>query len=53
VRGDVKYCIVGNPTEFPAYAEVPLELVRHAAKEFLLTAGQRPTCVQWAMPEIW
>jgi hypothetical protein len=44
---EVVYHIAGNPTEFPAAAEIPLPLVREAVKEFLLSGGQRPTCVEW------
>ncbi|MFE3946603.1 Imm1 family immunity protein [Streptomyces sp. NPDC059118] len=49
----VAYHVVGNPTEFPASAEVPLGLVRQAAKEFLSSGGRRPMCVPWQEPEIW
>ncbi|MFE3900608.1 Imm1 family immunity protein [Streptomyces sp. NPDC059153] len=51
--GEVTYFVAGNPTEFPATAEIPLALVRQAAKEFLSCGGRRPTCVQWQEPEIW
>ncbi|MGW2180839.1 Imm1 family immunity protein [Streptomyces sp. NPDC001732] len=50
---EVVYFVVENPTEFPETAEIPLALVRQAAKEFLSSGGQRPTCVQWQEPEIW
>ena len=49
----LKYCIDGNPTEFPDWAEIPVELVRQAVKEFLGSRGRRPTCVEWRIPEIW
>ncbi|MCX4749213.1 Imm1 family immunity protein [Kitasatospora sp. NBC_01287] len=52
-RGEVSYCIVGNPTEFPDRSEVPVSLIRQAVKEFLTSGGQRPTCVQWQVPEFW
>ncbi|MFF2329006.1 MULTISPECIES: Imm1 family immunity protein [unclassified Streptomyces] len=51
--GEVAYFVAENPTEFPATAEIPLALVRQAAKEFLSSGGQRPTCTQWQEPEIW
>lgn len=51
--GEVAYFVVENPTEFPATAEIPLALVRQAAKEFLSSGGCRPMCVQWQEPEIW
>ncbi|GGT40139.1 Imm1 family immunity protein [Streptomyces atratus] len=49
----VVYHVAGNPTEFPATAEVPLALVRQATKEFLSSGGRRPMCVQWQEPEVW
>ncbi|MCX5105614.1 Imm1 family immunity protein [Streptomyces sp. NBC_00053] len=50
---EVSYFVVENPTEFPATAEIPLALVRQAAKEFLSSGGRRPMCVQWQEPEVW
>ncbi|WP_353962457.1 Imm1 family immunity protein [Streptomyces sp. NBC_01221] len=50
---EVTYFVAENPTEFPATAEIPLALVRQAAKEFLSSGGRRPTCTQWQEPEIW
>jgi hypothetical protein len=52
-RGEVTYHIAGNPTEFPERAEVPVESIRQAVKEFVTSGGQRPTCVEWQVPEIW
>lgn len=52
-RGEVTYHIAGNPTEFPGRAEVPIELIRQAVKEFVTSGGQRPACVRWQVPEIW
>lgn len=52
-RGEVPYFIVGNPTEFPEYSEIPIALVRQAVKEFLASGGQRPTCIEWQVPESW
>ncbi|MFC1419705.1 Imm1 family immunity protein [Streptacidiphilus cavernicola] len=52
-NGPVKYCLADNPTEFPGWAEIPVELVRQAVKEFLGSRGRRPTCVEWRIPEIW
>ncbi|MFJ8983017.1 Imm1 family immunity protein [Streptomyces sp. NPDC102282] len=45
--GDVVYHIAESPTEFPSMAEIPLPLVREAVKEFLLSGGMRPACVDW------
>jgi hypothetical protein len=52
-RGEVTYYIDTNPTEFPERAQVSIELVRKAVKEFVLSGGRRPTCVEWQVPEIW
>ena len=30
-----------------------LDVVRLAVKEFLVSKGRRPTCVQWQVPEVW
>ncbi|MFJ9639218.1 Imm1 family immunity protein [Streptomyces sp. NPDC101178] len=46
-EGEVTYHIAENPTEFPVSAEIPLSLVRDAAREFLLSGGRRPVCVEW------
>ncbi|MGW0804744.1 Imm1 family immunity protein [Nonomuraea sp. NPDC002799] len=43
------YYIQGHPTEFPVHSEISIDLVRQAFKEFLLSGGQRPTCVQWQL----
>lgn len=43
---EVYYEYMGNPQDFPLDAEVSLDVVRTAVKEFLDT-GQRPTSVQW------
>jgi hypothetical protein len=52
-RGEVVYHVAKNPTEFPNRAEVPIELIRQAVKEFVMSGGQRPTCVEWQVPENW
>jgi hypothetical protein len=50
---EVEYYIDDNVREFPASAEIPIPLAREAVKEFLLSGGQRPTCVTWQKePEI-
>jgi hypothetical protein len=51
-RGDdvdcdpVVYHYMNVPHEFPANAELPLEEVKAAVREFVHT-GRRPACVQW------
>jgi hypothetical protein len=46
-RTEIHYALMGNDTQFPPYADIPLDLVGRAAKEFLDSGGQRPTCVAW------
>ena len=41
------YSLMGHLMEFPEHSDVPIDLVRQAAKEFLLSGGDRPTCVEW------
>src|SRR5690349_2724687 len=41
------YSLMGTLMEFPEYSDVAIELVRQAGKEFLLSGGDRPTCVAW------
>ena len=50
-NGIPSYFIVGNAIEFPDRSKIPIDLVRRAVKEFLASGGQRPTCVQWQVPE--
>jgi len=52
-RGDVFYSITGQATEFPDRSEIPVDLIRGAVKEFLVSGGKRPECVQWQVPEVW
>ncbi|MGW1963706.1 Imm1 family immunity protein [Streptomyces sp. NPDC001935] len=35
------------PREFVEPPEVPVDVVRQAVKEFVLSGGQRPTCLEW------
>jgi hypothetical protein len=41
------YFYMGHWRKFTASAEIPLDVIREAVKEFLVTDGARPTCVQW------
>jgi hypothetical protein len=50
-RTEVIYYSTAEVTEFPGPCEIPVDLVRRAAKEFLASGGQRPTCVRWQVPE--
>jgi hypothetical protein len=51
-RGDdvdgspVVYHYMNVPHEFPPYAELPMEQVKAAVREFVRT-GRRPDCVAW------
>jgi len=36
---------MGNDTEFPHDSEIPIGLLRQAAKDFLQHSGERPTGV--------
>ncbi|MFI0967903.1 Imm1 family immunity protein [Streptomyces sp. NPDC021080] len=38
---------VANPREFLEPTVVPIDVVRQAVKEFVLSGGQRPTCLEW------
>lgn len=51
---EVSYCITGSTREFPQDSEIPLDLVRQAAQEFLLSGGNRPECIDWQLwqPEL-
>ncbi|MFD2691815.1 Imm1 family immunity protein [Streptomyces phyllanthi] len=52
-RTDPVYCIQSHMTEFPAHSEVSIDLVRQAAKAFLTSGRERPTCVQWQILDSW
>jgi hypothetical protein len=40
------------PANFPVDAVLPVDQLRRAVEEYLRT-GQRPTCVQWRVPDRW
>ncbi|MCP2093896.1 MULTISPECIES: Imm1 family immunity protein [Actinosynnema] len=46
-EGNVLYYYMNSDTEFPLSSEVPLDLVRQAAHEYMSTGGERPTVVDW------
>ncbi|MFF7098307.1 Imm1 family immunity protein [Streptomyces rubradiris] len=52
-RPEASYSIMGSATEFPSCSEIPIPLVRQAVKEFLLSGGRQPTCIEWQEPEFW
>jgi hypothetical protein len=43
----VVYFIATHYTELPGSSEIAVDLVRQAAREFVMSGGQRPTCVEW------
>jgi hypothetical protein len=44
---NVNYDYMGHLRDVPANAEIPIQLVRKAAHEYLDSAGKRPACVNW------
>ncbi|MFI5808956.1 Imm1 family immunity protein [Streptomyces sp. NPDC051561] len=57
-EGDDHYYSVGDVTlgqapvyysgeEYPAFSKIPVEEIRQAVKEFVESAGMRPTCIGW------
>ncbi|WP_370964782.1 Imm1 family immunity protein [Amycolatopsis sp. cg9] len=44
----VSYDYMNNEREIPRHAEVPLEIVRQAARDFVRSNGDRPAGVTWA-----
>jgi hypothetical protein len=44
---EIGYYLVGHWTEFPGNSEIPVELVRRGVKEFLVSGGRLPECVEW------
>jgi hypothetical protein len=41
------YAHVGNESLFPSDSELPIDVVRDAAREFLASGGERPSSVDW------
>ncbi|SEB57702.1 Immunity protein Imm1 [Streptomyces sp. TLI_105] len=46
-REEPAYHFMGHRHEFPENCEVSLDLIRKAVKEFVLSGGKRPECVDW------
>ncbi len=44
---EINYYLTGHRMEYPEDVEIPVALVREAAKEFLRTGGSIPTRVEW------
>ncbi|QUF06470.1 hypothetical protein KCV87_10665 [Actinosynnema pretiosum subsp. pretiosum] len=48
----ILYYYMMSDTEYPADCEIPLDVVRRAAHEFMRTGGERPTEPRWrALPD--
>ncbi|HEX5495285.1 MAG TPA: Imm1 family immunity protein, partial [Mycobacteriales bacterium] len=45
--GAVLYYYAGSDNEFPADAELPLDVVRATVAEFFTNQGRRPTVAEW------
>ncbi|MFD5563541.1 Imm1 family immunity protein [Kitasatospora griseola] len=52
-ESEAAYFLAGHPMEYPESCEVPIALVREALKEFLLTGGKVPKCVEWKTSDLW
>ncbi|MEU9974404.1 Imm1 family immunity protein [Streptomyces sp. NPDC051014] len=52
-EAETAYFLAGHPMEYPQDCEVPILFVREALKEFLLTGGKVPTCVEWKTSDLW
>ena len=51
--GVVTYYYMGNNHDFPVSAEVPLDTVKQALREYLASDGKRPVCVEWEPYDPW
>jgi hypothetical protein len=49
----ILYYYMNCDTEYPVDSEIPLDLVRRAAHEFMATGGQRPSAPVWQLPPPW
>ncbi|MEU4806414.1 Imm1 family immunity protein [Actinosynnema sp. NPDC023587] len=49
----ILYYYMNSDTEYPVDCEIPLDVVRRAAHEYLTTGGQRPTAPTWQEPPAW
>lgn len=46
-REEVMYMVLTYPRNFLRSPEIPIDLVRQVTKEFVLSGGLRPTCIEW------
>lgn len=49
--GEVLYYYMRNPREYPADAEIPVEVARKAAHDFFSSGGRRPSGVAWTIQD--
>lgn len=50
---DLAYYYMGNWTGFPSNAEIPLEQINRAFKQYVATGGKQPTGIRWQTgPEV-
>jgi hypothetical protein len=49
----ILYYYMNSDTEYPVDSEIPLDVVRRAAHEFMATGGQRPSGPAWQSPPPW
>ncbi len=47
------YYYMNSDTEYPADSEIPLDVVRRAAHEYMETGGSRPGEPNWNLPPTW
>ncbi|MGA5408747.1 Imm1 family immunity protein [Streptomyces lavendulocolor] len=52
-RGPVNYTVGDSVHDFPLFSEISIEAVRQGVKEFVVSGGKRPTCVEWDDPGVW
>lgn len=52
-RGPVHYPVARSVYDFPLFAEIPIDAVRQAVKEFVASGGKRPTRVEGDDPGVW
>ncbi|MBY8876856.1 Imm1 family immunity protein [Actinacidiphila acidipaludis] len=46
-KAEMTYMLLTYPRNFLESPEISIELVRQVTKEFVLSGGLRPTCIEW------
>ena len=46
-KEELMYMLLTYPRNFLESPEIPIDLVRKVTKEFVLSGGLRPTCIEW------